>query len=89
LLLAAAPSEDEATVLAKALAQEVAVAGECASSSDLLALVAEVITLDLDMLPAQCVARDGGGDLEQEQWAKLRLEDQITGRRNAGLHVAS
>jgi hypothetical protein len=89
LLLATESGEDEAPVLAEAGAQQVAVAGESASGGDLLALVTEVLALDLDVMAAQCVAGDGGGDLEQEQWAKLRLEDQITRRRNARLHDAS
>jgi hypothetical protein len=89
LLLATESSEDEATVLVEARAQQVAVAGERASGGDLLALVAEVLALDLDVMAAQCVAGDGGGDLEQEQGAKLGLEDQITRRRNASLHEAS
>jgi hypothetical protein len=89
LLLAAESSEDEATVLAEALAQQVAVAGECAGSGDLVALVVEVVTLDLDVLATQSVPGNGGSDLEQDQWAKLRLEDQIARRRNAGLHEAS
>jgi predicted ABC-type transport system involved in lysophospholipase L1 biosynthesis ATPase subunit len=79
-LLAAASSEDEATVLAEAGAQQVAVAGESASGSDLLALITEVVALDLDVVAAQRVAGNGSGDLEQEQRAKLRLEDQITRR---------
>jgi hypothetical protein len=78
LLLAAESTKDEATVLAQTFAQQVAVACERAGSGDLLALVAEVVALDLDVLPAQCVAGDGCGDLEQEQRTKLRLEDEIT-----------
>jgi hypothetical protein len=89
LLLAAESSEDEATVLVEVRAQEIAVTGERASGGDLLALVAEVLALDLDVMAAQCVAGDGGGDLEQEQWARLGLEDQIRRRRNARLHDAS
>jgi hypothetical protein len=89
LLLAMQSSKDEATVLAQARAQQVAVTGECASSGDLLGLVAEVITLNLDVLSAQRAGGNGGGDFEHEQWAELRLEDQIGGRRNAGPHDAS
>ena len=66
LLLAAESSEDEAVVLAQALAQQIAVASEGTNCSDLLAFVAEVVTLDLYVLPAQRVAGDGRGDLEQE-----------------------
>ena len=52
LLFAAESSEDEATVRAEALAQQVAVGGECTGSRNLVALVAEVVALDLDVLPA-------------------------------------
>ncbi len=51
-LLAAELSEDVATVFSEAFAQQVAVAGECTSCGDLLALVTEVIVLDLDVVAA-------------------------------------
>jgi hypothetical protein len=74
LLLTAESAENEATVVAEPVAQDRAVPKQRTCRGNLVGVVVEGVGFDLDVLPTQGAAGDGGSDLEQEEWTELRLE---------------
>jgi hypothetical protein len=81
--LAGEPGDNAATIVVEDLAELVAGVGQDARRSDLVGLVEEEVALDRDVMGAEGVGGDRGGELKHVQRTERRLGVQVTGRRHA------
>src|SRR5262249_19295758 len=77
------PGKDAATIVVEELGDLVAGVGQDAGGGGLVGLVEEEVALDRDVVCAEGIGGDRGGEVEQEQWTERRVGVQVAGRGHA------